>query len=80
VTLKIIDKLLSSQIPKVCDFFVFTGLKRVLMRTDWLKPASEEVKMRQIHDLKKKFIKKFPMAGKEIELSSLANSIGKVDL
>ena len=45
VVLKIIDGLLIKNIPKILDFFIFTSLKRVLMRTDWLKPASETVEM-----------------------------------
>ena len=80
VTLKIIDNLLRPQIPQICDFFLFTSLKRVLMRTDWLKPASEEVQMSKIHDLKKKFVKKFPLVGRDIEMGQLAHQIGKIDL
>lgn len=80
VTLKIIDNLLRPQIPQICDFFLFTSLKRVLMRTDWLKPASEEVQMSKIHELKKKFVKKFPLVGRDIEMSQLAHQIGKIDL
>ena len=30
VTLKIIDNLLSKQIPKICDFFIFNSLRKVL--------------------------------------------------
>ena len=80
VSLKIIDILLRSQIPKILDFFVFSSLKKVLQRTDWLKPATEEVQMRKVHDLKTKLIYKFPFLGKETELSQLAHAIRKVDL
>ena len=43
VVLKIIDGFLSKGIPKICDFFIFHSLKKVIQRTDWLKPASEEI-------------------------------------
>lgn len=41
VVLKIIDGFLAKNIPKIADFFIFNSLKKVLQRTDWLKPASE---------------------------------------
>ena len=41
VVLKIIDSFLSKNIPKINDFFIFTSLKKVLQRTDWLMPATE---------------------------------------
>lgn len=41
VVLKIIDTFLSKNIPKINDFFIFTSLKKVLQRTDWLMPATE---------------------------------------
>ena len=41
--LKIIDTLLSKNIPKINDFFIFTSLKKVLQRTDWLQPATEQI-------------------------------------
>ena len=43
VVLKIIDSFLSKNIPKVNDFFIFTSLKKVLQRTDWLMPATEQL-------------------------------------
>ena len=80
VVLKIIDNFLGKGIPKICDFFIFNSLRRVLQRTDWLKPASEEINMQKINDLKRNFITMFPFVGKEGELAHLATSIGKVDL
>jgi len=65
VVLKIIDNFLSKSIPKICDFFIFTSLKKVLQRTDWLKPATEEIEMAKIDDLKRKFIQKFPEGAKD---------------
>ena len=65
-------------IPKILDFFIFTSLKRVLMRTDWLKPANETVEMASIGDLYSKFIDKFPSAAEGN--NQLASSIGRVDL
>ena len=41
VVLKIIDSFLAKNIPKINDFFIFTSLKKVLQRTDWLLPATE---------------------------------------
>jgi hypothetical protein len=41
VVLKIIDVFIGKNIPKIADFFIFSSLKKVLQRTDWLKPASE---------------------------------------
>lgn len=41
VVVKIIDGFLAKNIPAIADFFIFGSLKKVLQRTDWLKPASE---------------------------------------
>ena len=80
VVFKIIDSFLSKNIPKITDFFIFTSLKKVLQRTDWLLPATEQIQMWKIDHLKRQFIKKFPIVAKEVDLFMLANSIGKVDL
>ena len=80
IVLKIIDGFLAKNIPKICDFFVFTSLKKVLQRTDWLKPASEEFQMLRIPELKRKFMDKFPNLAREHERAQLANSFNKVSL
>ena len=41
VALKVIDGFLAKNIPKIADFFIFGSLRKVLQRTDYLKPASE---------------------------------------
>ena len=53
IVLKIIDTFLSKNIPKINDFFIFTSLKKVLQRTDWLMPATEQIKMWKIDHLKR---------------------------
>ena len=80
VILKIIDLFLSKQIPKICDFFIFTSLKKVLQRTDWLQPATEQIDMHKIQELKKKFAEKFPFTAERSNVNQLASSISKVDL
>lgn len=80
VTLRIIDGFLAKHIPKILDFFIFSSLKKVLLRTDWLKPAAEEVQMHKIHELKQNFVQRFPVVGQQVELSQLAHQIGKIDL
>ena len=80
VVLKIIDSFLSKNVPKINDFFIFTSLKKVLQRTDWLLPATETIQMYKIDHLKRQFLKKFPSVGQNDGLQLLANSIAKVDL
>ena len=80
VTFRIIDGFLAKQIPKILDFFIFGSLKRVLQRTDWLKPASEEIQMHPINELKQSFVRKFPAADAQVDLGQVAHQIGKVDL
>lgn len=58
---------------------MFRSLRRVLQRTDWLKPASEEITMTPIDDLKRLFIKKFPFAA-ESSPNTIALSMQKVSL
>lgn len=62
VVLKIIDGFIMKQVPAILDFFVFTSLKKLLQRTDWLKPIGERITMHPIDELKRKFIAKFPLA------------------
>ena len=79
VAIKIVDNLLKKQIPEILDFFIFRSLRRVLQRTDWLKPASEEITMTPIDELKRNFIKKFPFAA-ETNPTSVALQMSKVSL
>ena len=79
VALKVIDGLLRTQLPKILDFFVFGNLRKVLQRTDWLRPATEQIKMTEISELRRKFILKFPAAGAS-DRANLAIALGKVDM
>ena len=45
VCIKIIDSLIGKQLPKILDFFIFSSLKKVLTRTDWLRAADEIIEM-----------------------------------
>ena len=78
--MKLIDRFLDCQLPKIQDFFIYASLKKVLQRTDWLKPASEEIKMNSVHDLKLKFVQKFPFVEYDSDLSLVAAQLNKIDL
>ena len=62
VCIKIIDGFIGKQLPKILDFFIFSSLKKVLTRTDWLRAADEVIEMEKIDVLKKRFSEKFPLS------------------
>jgi hypothetical protein len=75
---KIIDNFIGKHIPKILDFFIFSSLKKVLQRTDWLRAADENIEMNSINKLSKLFGQKSPLC--EGGKSQISTALGKIDL